>query len=333
MVRTRTLATMIGTLVAALMTSRIARAEGAHARLRYELEDPRGVCADEATFRARVASRLGYDAFRDDASLELRVRIVARGATVTAEITSVAPGRPAGKRTLEDPRCDALGDAVASAAALVLDPVAAPPPEPEPAPLPAPPVSGAIPPPAALPERPSPNAASASPETTTDPLLLADFTVAFARTPAALLGVRVGLGLRRGVHSLTVEGRAETSPADASIGDRDRVEASAFSAALVPCRHFDIVALCGVALAGVREVKALDVVNPAAQRSAMLVLGARLGLELPLGSGAPLHLALRANAEAGASLLRDTYTTDGIARTTTSPVEATLGAGLLGRFQ
>lgn len=305
-----------------------ALAAGEYARLRYELDDPGGKCANEASFRARVVSRLGYDPFREEASLDLHVHVVARGPTVRAEITSAQPGKPSGKRTLEDPRCDALGETLASAVALVLDPVAAagapPVPAPSPAPLPAPP-------PAVTETHPVAETPPRAPASSASlvPLIYADFTTGFARAPATLVGGRIGVGLRRGSFSIAAEGHAETSPSAASVAPSDRVEASAFSGALVPCGHVDMFELCAVVTLGAREVKALDVVRPQAQSALFVVLGVRAGIEVPL-SGA---IALRAHGELGVPLLRTTYTIDGIARSTTGLVDASLGAGILGRFR
>ena len=307
-------------------------AAGDYARLRYELDDPGGKCANEVAFRARVISRLGYDPFREDAPLDLHVRVVARGATVRAEITSAQPGKAPGKRTLEDPRCDALGETLASAVALVLDPVAASaipsssaPPEDAPAAEP-------LPPPADRPaDRPSLPPPAPSPEGSPSlvPVIYADVTTGFARTPTALVGGRLGAGVRRGSFSIAAEGHAETSPDSAFIASNDRVEASAFSGAVVPCGHVNLFQICGVGTIGSRAVKALDVVSPRSQGALLLVIGARGGLEVPL-SGV---IALRAHGELGVPLLRTTYTIDGVARSTTGLVEASLGAGILGRFR
>jgi hypothetical protein len=111
--------------LASLTPRSVLGADGNHARLRYDMDDPRGQCPTEASFRARVVSRLGYDPFHEEAPLELRVRVVARDTGVRAEITSIQSNKPAGKRVLQDPRCDALGETLASTVALLLDPVAA----------------------------------------------------------------------------------------------------------------------------------------------------------------------------------------------------------------
>ncbi|MDB4939137.1 MAG: hypothetical protein JWP87_6109 [Labilithrix sp.] len=325
-----------GALVA--FSTNVFAAEHGYARLRYDLEDPNGKCANEAGFRARVVSRLGYDPFREDAPLDLRVRVIARGPTIRAEITSAQPGKPPGKRTLEDPRCDALGETLASAVALVLDPVAAtaaqssPPPPPPPPPTPPPIEPAPVAPVTAL-APPAEHAEHAEPASREDaplvPMLYADFTTAFARAPATLVGARIGAGLRRGAWSIAAEGHAETSPDAAFISATDRVEASAFSGAVVPCGHLGLFQACGVVTLGARQVKALDVVSPKTQAAFFVAIGARIGLEVSVSSA----IALRANAELGAPLLRSDYTIDGVSRATSSVVEASLGAGILGRFR
>ena len=318
----------------ALSWTRRASAAGDYARLRYEVDDPGGKCANEAAFRARVVSRLGYDPFREEAALDLHVRVVARGPTVRAEITSAQPGKSSGKRTLEDPRCDALGETLASAVALVLDPVAAAGAPPAP-PADEPGAADPLPPPSPAPaSRPPPERPQApAPATDADAALVlavyADVTGGFARAPATLLGGRLGVGFRRAWFSLAAEGHVETSPEPANVTPRDRVEASAFSGALVACMNRNVFQLCSVTTVGSRTVKALDVLGPRAQSALFVVLGVRGGVEVPL-SGA---IALRASAELGVPLLRTTYTIDGIARSTTGVVEGSLGAGILGRFR
>ena len=315
--------------IAALLAPRAALAAGEHARLVYAVEDAGGTCPSEAAFRAKVTSRLGYDPFRDDAALSVRVRIVTRGGAASAEISAVQDDKPAGKRSLQDPRCDALGDTAASAVAILLDPLGTGAP-PDAAPLPVPPPSEAVPPPnlSAPPVRETP--APSEPEPATTPLVYADFIASFARTPAAMLGGRLGIGASRGAWSVALEGRAETSPSDAAIGTRDHIEASAISGALAPCRALaSFFQLCGVVTLGSREVKSLDVVQPGAKSAFFAEIGVRAGLELPLSR----VFALRANGELGIPLLRTTYTTDGLERSTTSIIEGSLGTGLVGRFR
>ena len=161
------------------------------------------------------------------------------------------------------------------------------------------------------------------------PEIYADFTTGFARTPATLLGGRFGAGFRRAWFALAAEGHVETSAEPANVASNDRVEASAISAALVPCMNRSIFQLCGATTVGSRTVKALDVQSPKAQSAAFVVVGVRGGVEVPISRA----FALRANAELGVPLLRTTYTIDGIERSTTGVLEVSLGAGILGRFR
>lgn len=336
-----------GTLGWACASGTAFAAERNVARLRYELDDIDEKCATESTFRARVIARLGYDPFRDDAALALRVRVVARGSTATAEITSSQTGKPVGKRKLTDPNCDALGESAASAVALLLDPVAAQStpasptsrstdvaresalqraPAAAPQSTPEPPDTAVLPadaPTAVAPSEALPSSHRAA------PILYGDAAASFGRAFTTLLGVRVGGGLRLASFSVALEGRAETAPSSSRVSTVDRLDVSAFSGAVVPCGHVGRFQLCGVVTAGVLEVKDLDVVTPATHANAFAAIGVRPGFEWPLSES----WAVRLNGEVGVPLSRTQYSSDGIVRQTASVVEGSLGAGILGRFR
>ncbi|MFT3772530.1 MAG: hypothetical protein QM820_44620 [Minicystis sp.] len=314
--------------------------EHRYARLRYEVDDAQGGCAAEAAFRARVAGRLGYDPFRDDAAVELRVRIKARGARAHADVVLIRDGSPAGQRALDDGRCEALSDAVASAVALVLDPVAAVrAPEPTPAAAVDTPPPGAPLPSPAPPEPPAPPprvegsaapAPSPAPETPLFvPFVHADGTVGFARAPAVLLGARVGVGVRRGAFSVAAEAQVEATPVAAKLTAVDRVDVAVLSGALVPCGHVGVLEACGVLALGSVQAKALDVSRPETQRSFFAVLGLRAGVSWPVSR----MFALRAHGSLGFPLARAAYVIDGSTVFTTALVEGSASAGAEVRFR
>ena len=305
-----------------------------YARLRYDLDDSQGGCATEAAFRARVTSRLGYDPFRAESAIQMRVRITARGAHARADVALIQEGRPLGQRSLEDGRCEALSDAVASAVALVLDPVAAirgpeatpiaavdtPAPAPAPAPS-APPAAISPPPPIDVPVIASSISAPAEPPFV--PFAHADGTIGFTRAPAVLLGARLGLGVRRGAFSAAAEAHFETMPASARLTPIDRVEVTMLSGALVPCGHFGVIQICGVFTLGSVQARALDLAHAEVQRSLFAVLGLRAGVVLPLSR----WLALRAHGSLGLPLSRAAYVIDGGTAFTTAPVDASASVG------
>jgi len=118
-------------------------------------------------------------------------------------------------------------------------------------------------------------------------------------------------------------------PSATAISSADRVEASVFSGALVPCGHLDLFHLCAVVTLGTRQMKALDVVVPQTQNNFFAAVGVRPGIEIALSRVLAVHL----QAELGVPLLRTTYTIDGTPRSTPSPVEGGVAAGVLGRFR
>ncbi|HVH44848.1 MAG TPA: hypothetical protein VM925_20990, partial [Labilithrix sp.] len=121
-------------------------ASPARARLVYSTDDPKGTCATEADFRGKVAARLGYDPFREDAAWVFRVRLDARPKHPRAEIATEQDGAPAGRRTLDDTSCDALSETVASAVAIAIDPLSGSPDRGELPSLPKPPPAAPAPP-------------------------------------------------------------------------------------------------------------------------------------------------------------------------------------------
>ena len=71
------------------------------ARLDFHVDDGLGGCKDAVAFRARVATRLGYDPFVEGAPLLVRVRFLMRGPRVVARIDIEDAGQAAGTRQLE----------------------------------------------------------------------------------------------------------------------------------------------------------------------------------------------------------------------------------------
>lgn len=293
--------------------------EHSYVQLRFEPAVGEPSCPDVEAFRRKLESRLGYDPVQADAPRELRVRLVARKGRFVASLALFRGGAPEGKREIEDPWCESLGDAAASAAALALDPVAAgrapspanasePSPEPAPAPEPppAPPAIASAPPP--VPDRPPAPPPSGS---HLQPLAYVDGSFMFGRAPAVTGGARVGLGVRRGPLSLAAEFQGETQlgTANASAGGRtERVETTAFSATAALCGKLTVVQLCPLLSLGSRNTRALDVPGFAPNNSLFVVAAARAGVEVFVH---PL-VALRAHGTLGVPLRRPWYSIDGV---------------------
>jgi hypothetical protein len=119
--------------VAASLVSPPARAEEKLVALDYEAGDASLGCPNETSFRRKVEARLGYDPFTANANKRLRVRFKPARGGITAE-TSWGGAKDPSKRTFDGARdhCEDLVEAVASAAAIAIDPLKslAPPPPP-----------------------------------------------------------------------------------------------------------------------------------------------------------------------------------------------------------
>lgn len=311
-----------------LLAAEARAAENTYAKLRYEAGPDDARCPQEQAFRQKVAQRLGYDPFRPDADRELRVTFDLRGKEVRATLSLQNPNRAAGKRELSDARCEALADAVASAAALALDPIAAqrpdPPPEPQKAPTEEPkPVAPPLPPPP-LPLAPVAQARAQEHGDVLLPRVYVDGAGTLARTPSIALGARAGAGVRYGLFSAAIEAEIGTQPSDALLTLRDRVSAWTLAGALAPCGHVDILEACGLLGVGNRQVKALDVLVPVARSTIFAFMGARVGVAYPLSRG----FSLRLNATLEVPFTRTAYAVDGAVAYTSSPVDGGVGLGV-----
>lgn len=334
----RRLVLLLAVAFAALEPRSAQADEHSYVQLRFEPAAGEASCPDESIFRRKLESRLGYDPVHADAPRELRVRLMARKGRFVASLALFRDGTPEGKREIEDARCESLGDAAASAAALALDPVAAsrapsptPPPEPSPAPAtepsPTPATSASAPPPA--PAGP-PDAAPPPPaHAALQPLAYVDGSIMFGRAASATGGARVGLGVRRGPLSLAAELQGETqlATANASTGGRtERIETTAFSATAAFCGKVTVVQLCPLLTVGSRNTRAVDVPGFAPNNSLFVVAAARAGVEVFVH---PL-IALRAHGTLGVPLRRPSYAVDGVTVWEAPLAEGGLGFGVGG---
>jgi len=277
------------------------------------------VCPDEAAFRERVTTRLGYDPFVNAAATTVRVRFMARGAAVLARVDVATGGAPQGTRTLEGKKnaCGALSDTVAAAVAMAIDPIGrgAVPAKAEPGP-PTPAAS------VSAPEAPAPApaaapAASVAPPQRPAPVPHEGAPLALSLTfhglgslgavPAPALGAIVGAGMRWSAFSIHAEGRVEATPTSAQVSPSDRLTGAAYGGALVPCGAVRALEAClGVRLGAV-QATALDVDRPTLTTSFTSAVLARLVAQVPV---AP-RLTLRFGLEAGLPLVRTTFSVAG----------------------
>lgn len=264
-------------------------------------------CPDESSFRKLVIARLGYDPFVQDAHDRVRVSLTARGTRVAASIVLLREGHAApAPRIVEGApsECESLLAALATTLSIALhseparpaEESAPPEAEPEAPEDRRPALDAPAPPPAPIPAAP-PRAearlglfASAAP------------VVSVGVAPAATLGGEGGLGLRRGRFSIEVRGRAETMTAPTRVDSGDRLRASIYTGALVPCGAIGSARVCGLLRLGIFDGQGVDLVTKDGSALFYAALGARAGYELRLGES----FALEPSVEAAVPLRRIT---------------------------
>ncbi|HWP10138.1 MAG TPA: hypothetical protein VNN72_30555, partial [Polyangiaceae bacterium] len=249
-------------------------------------------CPDEATFRALVGAKLGYDPFAAGAASSLRVVLRRSGSDLSGTLTLSSGGTARGERTLHasGDGCDELAASLALAAAVAIDPDAA---ARGPAPAPAPVVSeppAATPPPPPPPPPPAPREPTASttpaPENARSalgPRFVGGVFIPWGLTPGVAPGARIGGGIDADSWLVMVEASSTLeSSKSAPLGT---VSAQLFDAALVPCFRPTLsagvaLALCAAGRIGMLRSNAEQVERAAPQTDLVGSLGPRAGLEL-----------------------------------------------------
>jgi hypothetical protein len=292
-----------------LAISWLARATEPRATLEYVRQGRAAEeCPDEATFRALVAAKLGYDPFGGGAPSSLRVVFRRAGADLSGNLTLGSGGGVRGERTIRAAagECDELAASLALAAAVAVDPdsvaqratpQAVEPAPAAPAPPPAPPESS---PPAAQakqePVRRAEPAASEEMHATIGPRWSAGMFVPWGLTPGVTAGVRAGVGLDGDAWLVGLEGSATLESTKAS--DAGTVTARSFDAALVAGFRATLtknvaLALCVAGRLGVLRSDAEDVSRASPQSDLIASVGPRAGVELfpwrAVGFGAELE--------------------------------------------
>lgn len=332
------------------------------ARLVYERRAGAERCPDEGVLRRAVAARLGYDPFRDDASVTIAAQIEGRGAALHARLTR-RDGREGGPGVRDfdaaDGDCEGLLTTMAIAISLAIDPfyVEAPRPTAS-APLSAsPPSTSASPssaatPPlpsaasvasvAATPSRPSaavatqrPSTAAASTSTSAPapaaasppsaawhPYVGLGALVAAGAAPRPTGGLRAEAGVEWARVSLGVEGRADL--AASTHRDGPNVASSLLLATLAPCGRVGALSLC--ALGSIGSLRGAGRQVDVAEERATLyaAIGARAALRLPVGAS----LSLRPHVDLAAPLRPVTLRVDGRRLWTTPSLSVALGASV-----
>ena len=269
-------------------------------------------CPDEATFRALVAARLGYDPVTREAPLALRVELRPRGGGITGTLELTSDGAARGRRSMNAAPgdCYELAASLALAAAVAVDPEGAraqsTATEPAPA-APAEPQSVAAPQPTppAPPPAPPPSRGPLPPAPSDDALgIVADAgaLVSVGLQPGLALGFRLGGSLRRRLWSLGVEAAAFLpSEREQSYGT---VSAHALYGSLVPCVHpgSGVVAadVCAVVSLGALFSDAEGVARSRPMTDRYTTVGPRVGVSFMISE----VVGFRVSAEAPVPLPR-----------------------------
>ena len=293
----------------AFTASAEAQADAPHARFLYEREESAARCPEADEVEERVAARLGYDPFEDDAASLVELHVSRQRGAMTGHIVMRdAAGEILGERTLtsRDASCQALmaidpvraaqpiAPEVVPEPVVVTEPVpesvvAEPVPEIEPVVVPEPVVAEPIPTP--------------EPATPGEPVRLrvaVDLHTAIFYGDVPSVGLDVGVGFEVGFFSLDLEGRAELPTESAAVGGR--VHTSVYLGSLVPCFHYGVFSGCLDIGTGALRTEGDGFAMSRYVTSWIWQAGARAGVEVPIGD----VFRLRAHAALATSINRVT---------------------------
>lgn len=318
------------------------------ARLVYTRARGTERCPDQAALRAAVASRLGYDPFRDQADRAIVARVQRASKKLEGSVEmrdghGVVAGARRLSAELED--CDELVAAMALAISIAIDPRSAlRPPSPS-APLP-PSAPPSLPPPTAppppaepAPSVPAPGEGSvpiamplpaALPRSSAEPWRARVRLGALATLgtlPRVTLGIALDAGFRRRWFSLT-GGLEIDLPAARAADAGGSVSAWAITGRLTPCAHLGPAALCALAAAGGVRGSGAGVRHPRAETTPLVSLGARAALELPIAG----VLGVAPYVELGVPVTRTVLRLEGADVWTAPPISGAIGAALVAHF-
>jgi hypothetical protein len=114
--------------------------------------------------------------------------------------------------------------------------------------------------------------------------------------PAPGIGFVATAGLGLSAYSVNLEARADL-PASVTRSDGSGVRSSLVLGSFVPCRHFEIVALCAVLSAGALHGEGLNVGLPDRTTTFYGAGGLRSGVEIPVARH--FHLGIHGDASRG----------------------------------
>lgn len=295
-VRVATILLAIGLSVA---STPIAASDRPSVKFKYSLGDSTDQCPDEKAVRNSVAARLGYVPWSDRADRLIEVTLGLVDGVLRAEIVMRNKnGETTGTRELESAGndCVELAEAVELAISIAIDPVGLgrsedqerptavdEPPQPEPSPSPEP-----------TPLQESDSAPPVKLSAAIGGLL------AWGSAPSMAGGLNLQTRIGWEYASLALEGRLDF-PVHEDV-DPGQISTSQILGSVVPCFHYGLAIGCGVISAGALRASGEGLVDSKKATLPSLAAGARLGLELPLGS----VFFIRGQADLLATLFQNT---------------------------
>jgi hypothetical protein len=287
-------------------------------------------CPDERGLRAILGARLGYDPVDPAAPRVLRISIVPASArfTVTAVVRAPTGGVLWSRPPLTDADCRALVENLALLIKFAIDPaasdVSSPPADAPPTwlpPVPAAPVT----PPAHDQREPSPLPTSPRPKLRLG--LRGAGAVGTGPSPAGSISADLGVGWEH--FSISGEGRLDL-PATGTVAMNVQLQTRIGAGSLVPCGVYGWFVGCGVVTVGGLMAEGTSPPHAAAGASVYAAAGVRAGIEWPI-PGVPA-LALRASADALATVQPVIVRVMGANAWRTPPFSGLLGGGVVLRF-
>jgi hypothetical protein len=290
-------------------------------------------CPDEDAFRKEVASRLGYDPFFPYASRTVSVEIEFANGKGTARVVFVDDKAfELGAQTIEGgPACEPLVRSAALAVSVSLEAVAlADPPPADPPSIeekkdaavvvePTPSIEVVVPRKAPVHETPRlPAPTRYRPVLSIAPQLWGGY----GQWPVATFGIGWAVEVRYRALGVALEGRWD-APATLDFASGGSVQMQRGTGSLVPCGHFGVLALCGVASLGESWANGIDVTNARTAAAFYAAFGARVGLDVPLGSRFRWSFAAQA-----AAIATPMHIVVGVDRFDSAPVDASIGSSL-----
>jgi hypothetical protein len=304
-----------------------------HVHLIYHRDSGSERCPDDRELKAAISARLGDDPFVEEAPVVLTASVQRGDGGLHAIIDRQQNGRAAGHReiTSSSMDCIELASALELALSVVIDPLAmtrrvpaVPVPTP---PVPTPPIPTVAPTTTVVvdPSRPSPE--SPAKPVPVRPVFAAGIGIlgALGSAPAPSVGPLLEAELRWPGWSLALDGRLHL-PSGMAVGQGD-VNTSVAAATLAPCLRFSGAGACVVGEAGAQWAAGQHLSDEHQWATPYAAVGARFFYDWSL----PFRLAIRAQVEAFAPLIRTTLVVSDTPVWTTPVVYGALGVVLLVR--